>query len=87
MMDCAARLRNADVSTNLRHLFDAAARFADEPLSGVRSFIDQLVAEFDLIPETLAKGEKVTINLVLTITVNKVAEEELNNEIQRLTPA
>jgi hypothetical protein len=87
MMDCAARLRNAEVSPYLRHLFDAAARFADEPLSEVRSFIDQLVAEFDLIPEKLAKGEKVTINLLLTITVNKVAQEELNNEIQRLTPA
>jgi hypothetical protein len=87
MMDCAARLRNADVSPNLRHLFDAAARFADEPLSEVRSFIDQLVAEFDLIPEKLAQGEKVTINLLRTITLNKVAEEELKNELRRLTPA
>jgi hypothetical protein len=83
IIDVAANLRGAGVSDELAPYFEAAARFADTPLREIRDFIDQLVAIANSLPERLASGDPVVIQLELTLTIDDEAIENLDRERQR----
>jgi hypothetical protein len=83
ILDIAARLRGTGVSNNMAPVMDGAARMADTPLKQIRNFIDQLVAETDTIPDRLARDEKVSIDLTLTLTINDETTTQLHRDMER----
>jgi hypothetical protein len=87
ILDTAARLRGARVSRNMESVMDCAARMADSPLKQIRDFVDQLVAETDMIPERLARDEDVTINLALILTIEDETKMRVKREMERAAAA
>ena len=83
MLDIAARLRGAGVSSNMTSVMDAAAHLADAPLREIRDFIDQTVAEIDAVPDRLARDEPITITLELILTIDDEDKERLNLEMDQ----
>jgi hypothetical protein len=77
ILDVAATLRGAGVSEEITPLMEAAARLTDTPLREIRDFIDQLVAEVDRVPDRLATGEPIVIELTLTLTIDDDALKNL----------
>ena len=87
ILDIAARLRGAGVSSNMESVMEYAARLADAPLKQIRDFIDQLVVETDTIPERLALDEDVNINLTLTLAIDDETSAQLHREMERAAEA
>jgi hypothetical protein len=83
VLDIAARLRGARVSSNMAPVMDAAAHLADAPLREIRDFIDQAVAEIDVLPDLSARDEPITITLELVLTIDDEDTERLNLEMER----
>ncbi|MDH6217606.1 toll/interleukin-1 receptor domain-containing protein [Streptomyces pseudovenezuelae] len=81
MMDVASTLRGAGVPEELREVVEATARLADQPLQEIRDFIDRFVAEADPIPERLAEGQHLEIEMSLTMTIDPEALERQSNEM------
>lgn len=80
ILDIAASIRGAGVSNELAPYVEAVARLTDTPLGEIRDFIDQLVAVADSLPEKLATGDPVHIQLELTMTIDDEALENLERE-------
>ncbi len=83
ILDIAATLRGAGVSDEIAPLMEAAARLTDTPLREIRDFIDELVAIADSIPERLAAGGPITIELMLTLAIDDEALRHLEEEFER----
>lgn len=63
---------------------EAVAHLTDTPLRQIRDFIDQLVAEFDSLPERLTLDKPITISLTLTLTLDKKALKYFEQEMARV---
>lgn len=84
MLDVATRLRGVGVSQEMAPLMEAVAHLTDTPLRQIRDFIDQLVAEFDSLPERLTLDKPITISLTLTLTLDKKALKYFEQEMARV---
>jgi hypothetical protein len=83
IIDTAARLRGAGVSNKMIPVMDAAAHMVDTPLKQISDFIDQLIVQTDRIPDQLARGEDVTIELALTLTIDDEDRQRVDQEMER----
>ncbi|MDQ1250298.1 MAG: hypothetical protein QG597_4677, partial [Actinomycetota bacterium] len=77
MLDIAAMLRGTTVPSETAQLMEVTARLTDMPLQQIRDAVDQLVAEIDLIPDKLARGEKIVIELTVAISIDDNVLQEL----------
>ena len=84
LMNWAARLRAATKSSTFRDLFEALARLIERPIQQYRDFVDAFVQETDGIPRALKTGERLEINLVLTLSIDDDALAAISAEIARL---
>jgi hypothetical protein len=76
-LDWSADLRATNIGNrHLRRIVDVLARFADQPIETMRTFVSDFCAEVDKIPDRLANGEKInlTMNIVLTLSKELVRE-------------
>ena len=85
LMDWAARVRGAIHSQTFDDAFELLARFADQPVTDCRRFLDDLVAQFERIPAALAAQEPLHIDLTLTLTIEEGLVERFARELARLS--
>jgi hypothetical protein len=87
LLDFAADLRATGIGNeNLRRAADIEARFVNQPLTAMREFVDNFIAEADTMTELLEKienGEEAPIHLSLTITL-ELSDELLEQYRQAL---
>ncbi|HYS41199.1 MAG TPA: TIR domain-containing protein [Pseudonocardiaceae bacterium] len=70
LLDWASALRVATIENpTLRRLADVTARFGDQPIAALRSFVAECVARIEAMPDQLRRGERVTIELVIMLSV------------------
>jgi hypothetical protein len=86
LLDRAARLRGTRTSDHFKKLFELAAVFTNKPLHQIRDFIDVVVNKIESIPELLknAQGQKTTLNLDLTVSLEQEVEQQFHEETQRV---
>ncbi|WP_198170516.1 toll/interleukin-1 receptor domain-containing protein [Actinoplanes awajinensis] len=84
LIDMAANLRGAGVSRKLAPYMETAAHLTDTPLREIREFIDQIVAVADSLPERLATGDPIVIELMFTLTVDDEALKNHEREGERV---
>lgn len=81
-IDLAAELRSMGASSEaVRRVLEIQARWADQPLEAVRSFVDDLVREMDTVHQRLLRGEK--IEIVRTVKL-EVGDELLRQHTEAL---
>lgn len=80
MLQWAADLRSARVPEPLQPVFRTASHLLDKALEALRKYVDDWVAEMDLLPQRLASGENVKLNMELK---TNVYDEQLFTTFQR----
>ena len=83
-MDWATSLRGASAPSEFRHLLELAARLADEPVQKYRRFVDEYVAQVDLVPATIDAGETLRISTSLIVSMPSRAMQDYQAELDRL---
>ncbi len=80
MMDLVESLRDADVPPMFDDLFEAAIRLPNQPLSEIRSFIDDVVLETEKVPAFVADPDPdkklLHVKATLTLTIDPVVSGE-----------
>jgi hypothetical protein len=82
-----ADIRSARVPGNFEKAFELAASLADQPLLETRAFIEQVVSQYDGIPELIAghnPEETVVVESVLVLTIDEQVLKEFNREMGKL---
>jgi len=70
LLDWASALRAAAIGNPaLRQLADITARFADQPIAALRTFVTECVDRIESVPERLRAGERVAIDLPIRLAV------------------
>lgn len=69
MLQWAADLRSARVPEPLQPVFRTASHLLDKPLEALRKYVDDWVAEMDVLPRRLESRENVKLDMELTINV------------------
>jgi len=83
-LDWAAGLRGINAPSELQNLLELAARCVDVPLEKYRRFVDQYVAQVEILPAAIAAGEPLRIEASLILPN---PDEDLKNyqtELNRL---
>jgi hypothetical protein len=80
IMDMASTLRGAGVSGILAPYLEASARLTDTPLREIRDFVDEFVAMADGLPDRIAAGESIVVQMKLTLTIDDEALADLSRE-------
>ncbi len=85
-LDCAARIRSAAISDHLKRLFELAASWVDMPITQIRDFIDQCVAEVNRMPDRLANPDDrpIYVRLDLVIGEDNRIISDFNQEMKRV---
>jgi uncharacterized protein (UPF0335 family) len=76
-MDVAADLRATGVSSKaLRRVLDIEARWADQPIEQIRTFVDRLVSEMDGLAERLQREESIAIEMTIKLEMSSELSRE-----------
>lgn len=86
MFDWSADLRGTVTSDRFEKAFDLAASFMDEPINQVDQFIDNYRNNLEGVPDRLANGEVIELELKLTVTIDERVSEAFRKEMKRVTP-
>lgn len=81
LLDWTANLRGINAPAQLRKCLDLTAQLVNQPLWQIRGFIDDLVAEMDAVPARLERGEKVEINMTLTLEADEQLVATITQEM------
>jgi hypothetical protein len=88
LMDWAAAIRGQEVDELYRDLFEAAARYADQPIREIATFIDELVTKTELIPGHLADDRpdrpRLVIEVDLVLTISQDDQDAVQREMERV---
>ncbi len=84
LMRWAGRLRAVSKPDKYRDLFERTARLIDGPVAQYRDFVEAFVREADRIPGALRSHRPLVIDLELALSVDELAQEELQKEIDRM---
>ena len=83
-MDWATRIRGASAPSEFRQALELLARYVDGPVEQYRRFVDDYVAQVDVLPATFAAGETPHIQVHLTISIPDEVAEPFMAELDRL---
>lgn len=83
-LQTAEQLRSIDPPQLLRQALTLAIQFLDAPLASVRDFIARTVEEVDRLPEHLARGEPVTVEIALALEVDSEVLRQYRAEMDRI---
>ncbi len=76
-------IRGVQVSDLYREVYNAAGHLADDATREYHAYIDTFVQTMDQLPERLAAGGPVKIDLTLTLTIDDAAVERFNQAVAR----
>lgn len=85
LLEWAASLRTVDPPEVLVPSFEMAAQMANQPLSEIREFIDDVVRGIDQVPAYLDNHKKGDPPLCLDLILKLSIDEEVSAEFQRRT--
>ncbi|MFC0527870.1 toll/interleukin-1 receptor domain-containing protein [Phytohabitans kaempferiae] len=80
LLDWAAGVRGTSRPSEFNRLFELMAKWADEPVSKVRAFADELVAEAGRIPAHFAEDTPDRPRLEIVVALNMGVDAELLKE-------
>jgi hypothetical protein len=86
MLDWASRLRSATYPNAYEGVILAAAHMVDEPLDGIRNFIDTVHTQGDRIYPYITgphKDDDLEISMTLKLSVNAKHEKDFNREMKK----
>jgi TIR domain len=84
LMDWAASVRGASAPSEFHNLLELLARYVDGPVEQYRLFVDDYVATVDAVPAAVAAGNKLRLEMSLTISIPDEVSQAYNAEFERL---
>jgi hypothetical protein len=81
LLDWEARVRGGRVSSRFERAFALAANLVNTPIRQFREFFDNFADEMDQVGSKIAAGDTVRLELTLLISIDDMALDEFNNEI------
>jgi hypothetical protein len=84
LLDWAAAVRGVSAPAAYRRLFEIVASVVDQPLQEYRDFVFAYVEEMDRLPDRLATGDPIVIDLKLTLTMDDEVLQNYKEELARL---
>lgn len=84
LMKWSARIRGASHRDRFDNIFELEARFVGGPIQQYRDFVEHFIDTLDGVPQALAAGENLKIEMTLTLTIEDGLVEEYNLEMARL---
>ncbi len=82
-LDLAAGLRGASVPPKFQKLLELAARFTDSPVKEYRRFVDEYVAQANMLLEDYAAGRPLCIEAHLVLSVSGEVINDYQAELKR----
>lgn len=82
MLDWSARIRGTSRPQEFNRVFDLQAAFPDKPIREFREFVGDVVARIDGVPAALAAGERVSLDLTLSLTLDDESTNRLLAELE-----
>ncbi|POH57108.1 TIR domain-containing protein [Arthrobacter glacialis] len=82
-MDWAAELRGTSASGDGAEVFKMLARWAEQPVDECRRFVREFVTEMDIATERLARGERINLNMTLTLKMDSAISNEMNAKLRQ----
>jgi hypothetical protein len=79
-----AEIRGTSRPSEYGTAFELAAQLADSPIRTLRKFVYDCVAEMDMVPDRLGRGEDVAIQLTLDLDIPDEIIEAYKREMKRL---
>lgn len=79
LLEWTAELRSTPVPPTFQPVYRTASHMPDKALEAITEFVDDFVAELDVLPQRLASGEKVAFDLTLKLE----ADEHLVATLER----
>jgi hypothetical protein len=76
-------VRGVQVSDVYREIYDAAGHLADAAAREYDAYIDTFVRTMDGLPQRLAAGAPVNIDLTLTLSMDDAALQNFNQAVAR----
>jgi hypothetical protein len=83
LLSWIAWMRGVQVSDLYREIYDAASHLADDAAREYDAYIDTFVRTMDGLPQRLAAGEPVNIDLTLTLSMDDAALQHFNQAVAR----
>lgn len=83
-LDLAAGLRGASIPFEFQKLLELAARFTDSPVQEYRGFVNEYVAQANMLLEDYAAGRPLRIEAHLVLSLSKEVINDYQAEMNRL---
>ena len=87
LMDAAEKLRGASVPRDFKRAAELLASFSESPVAAYREFVDDLVAQNDRLPERIAAGEPVKLQMTLKFDIEPEKISAFSAELARIRKA